>query len=333
MKGLLAVAVLVLTASACASGHPTTTRTTESVQAAVTSVSSSRLVLGGNVRITATVPATVEVGRPLTVEVAVRNVSKTPRKIQLSYGLLWAAVRSPDGTTWDSRKAFPRGFGGPFVPETTLRPGATVTTGVWMGRSHWSGPLELTAGWGETALPALRVGVTVPSGPLPSDRTTIDDVVSHAGGLLDHCRPEESGVAVTGVIVAPKHSAPPMPARCSIAVRHEHGFNLAQVLVASPPTYDRVHVTPPYQWITGSRLEGNASASAWLFVVTSVGTTSVDSYSMESTKPARGGAPQWQWTTSGVEPRQGGSHCGGTGGGGDGPSYEGPFIKFVTACR
>jgi hypothetical protein len=77
--------------------------------------------------------------------------------------------------------------------------------------------------------------------------------------------------------------------------------------------------------------ESNAEAVAWEFVVTRDGATSVNSTSAESAKPAGGKfAPDWQWTTTGYQPRSGGSRCGHTGGGGGG--YAGPLVEFVSNC-
>lgn len=330
MKRLLAAAgLLALTAATSAyGGSHSGTRT----------VSSSRLVQGGNIRITVSIDTPVQAGHALRVTYRVRNVSKQPRKIELDYPTsLWLVVRSSDGMTYDTRRAFllSGSLGGPPRFSTRLRPGATATRSLSNLRVRWSGPLRVTAGWNRMPLPPLRVDVATPSGPPPSDQAAIDDVVAHTGGLLDRCHPDASGVAVTGEIDAPKNSAPPMQASCSISLQRERGFIVAQVLIATPPGYREIQLRPPYElftWPKTGKAGGlqNAEAIGWLFVVTSRRAISVDSTSMETSKPGKPMAPDWQWTTSGFEGQPGGSKCGGTGGGGGG--YTGPLVEFVSVC-
>lgn len=319
MKRLLATAALLaLALTGAASGGR--------ARAAGT-VSSTRLVQDGHIRITAIVGTPAQVGRPLTVTYRVKNVSKVTRKIKLPFSP-WYVARSPDGTKYDTRIAF-RSIGVPYVPPTKLRPGQTVTTSGPVVRVRWAGPLRVTPGWDSDALPPVRVGVKAPGAPSRPD--AIADVLAKTGHLLDHCAPARSGVAVIGRVDAPEHKAPPLHARCSITLRREPGFFRAQVLVVSPPTLHGVHVQSPYEWLGGLKSGQNATAVGWLFVVTRRGAISVDSSSVESTKSHRGGAPGWQWTTSGFLPHAGGTKCGGTGGGGGGP--DGPYVEFVSKCR
>jgi len=127
-----------------------------------------------------------------------------------------------------------------------------------------------------------------------------------------------------------------MRARCSITLRHGRGFDLAQVLVITPPSLRGIHVSEPYEalpWFPGAgNTKINAEAIAWQFVVTRDGAMSVDSTSVESARAGSGRmAPDWQWTSSGWTGRPGGSLCGHTGGGGGG--YPGPLVEFVSICR
>ena len=322
MKLLLAMGALLamlLAASAFAGPHSRTP---------VTAVSSSRLVKSGHIRITVRIKTPVFAGHGLKVTWHVRNISKQPRKIHLAFDNLWLVIRSPDGTTYDTRIAF-GGFGHPFIPPVRLRPGQTVSRAGPTLRVRWSGPLRITPGWYNAPLPTLRVAVKAPGAPSP--RRAVAQVVANTGHLLDHCRPTAPGVAVTGRIDAPKHSAPPLRTRCSVRLHHKRGFDVAQVLVFSPRHYRGVHLRSPYEQFTWPRPGGNAEAIGWEFVVTRDGVTSVDSTTVETAKAARGGAPDWQWTTSGWTGHQGGSHCGHTGGGGGG--YIGPLVEFVSACR
>jgi len=319
MKRLLAATALLALAltGAASGGH---------ARAAGT-VSSTRLVKGGHIRITATIDTPVRVGHPLKVTYRVTNVSTVTRKIKLAFAL-WYVVHAQDGTTYDTRTLL-RGAYLPYVPPTKLRPGQTVTNSGTDVRVRWAGPLRVTPGWGNERLPTVRVGVKSPGAP--SRRNAIADVLAATGHLLDHCAPVRSGIAVIGRIDAPKHSAPPLHTRCSIGLRREHGLFRAQVLVVSPPSLRGVRVRSPYEQLGYLKPGQNATAVGWLFVVTRSGAISVDSTSIETTKNHRGGAPDWQWTTSGFEPKPGGTKCGGTGGGGGGSI--GPYIEFVSKCR
>jgi hypothetical protein len=293
-------------------------------------VRSSRLVLGGHIRITAAVGTPVQAGHALHVRFSIRNVSKQPRKIELGYASLWLVVHGADGTRYDTRVPL-RGVFGPFVPPTKLRPGEVVTRSTPARlRVRWSGPLRVTPGWASEALPTLRVAVSTPPGPQPTGKAAVAAVAAATGNLLEHCRPQAPGVAVSGRIDAPRGSAPPLRVRCSVSVDREHGFQVAQVLVVTRPALRGVHLKKTYEQFTWPQPGRNGEAIGWEFVVTSEGATSVDSTSVESTKPGKRMAPDWQWTTSGWQDHPGGSRCGGTGGGGGG--YIGPLVEFVSVC-
>jgi len=328
MKLVLAAALLAtvaLAASACGSGHRADSGT----------VTSSRFILGGTVRCTATLPSSVQIGHELGVTVSFRNVTSHAVHVQPAYGGIWVLVKSPDGTTYDTRVPLENSLGPPPRP-IALRPGAVATSHLLQVlRVRWQGPLRVTPGCDVSAAPSIRVTVTSP-GPPASTTAAFDDVVAATGHLFDHCRPTGPGASVVGRIDAPRRSAPPMRARCSITVRHERSFDLAQALVITPPSLRGIRVNEPYEalpWFPGAgNTTINAEAIAWQFVVTRDGATSVDSTSVESAKAGSGlMAPDWQWTSSGWTGRPGGSRCGHTGGGGGG--YVGPYVEFVSACR
>lgn len=324
------VALVALAASACGSGHRTSGPPPSGSDVSTRTVSSSRLIVHGAVRCTAAVSTPVAVGQTLRVAFSFHNVSHRAVKVPLGYGSSWLVVKGSTGTTYDTRVPL-REMLGPYIAPTPIQPGATKTVPFRYLRSRWSGPLRITPGCERTALPPLHVGVTTP-GPPPDERTAVADVVTATGHLLDHCRPQAAGVAVTGQIVAPKHSAPPMRARCSVSLQRERGFFVAQVLVLAPPSLRGFRVRGPYEQLGSFRTVGGRDATAigWEFVVTRDGATSVDSTSAESTKPGNRMAPDWQWTTSGWKGQPGGSRCGGTGGGGGG--YTGPLVEFVSVC-
>lgn len=323
MKLALGVAVLVaacLAASACGSSHRTN-------GPPVTNESSSPThTFGGTVQCTASLPTSVEAGHLLDVVFTFHNVSKRTANVDLQYGGMWLVVRSPDGTRYDSRIPFENQTGPPphFTP---IAPGATKTARFDFLRVRWEGPLRITPGCGQTTLRPVRVAVKSP-GPPASDGAAMKAVVAASGHLLDHCRPRASGVSVVGRLDPPSGSAPPMQARCSITLRHERGFDVAQVLVVTPPDMKGVHVEQTYQALTGTGTQsGNTEAIAWQLVVTRRAATSTGGSEVDSSLPGGGLAPSWDWTGSRWE-GPGGSRCGGYGSS-VGP---GPPITFISVC-
>ena len=334
--GAVLLVAVALGASACGSGHSTGKLPTSGPN-----VSSSRLVKDGHIQITATVPTRARIGKPLSVTFRITNTSKQPRKLQLGYQELWFVVHAAKHMHYDTRVAYGVGTGGGPVPLTRLKPGQSVTSRTGPILVRWSGPLRITPGWNEFALPSLNVPLTTPAGRVPSDRAAIADVVAKTGHLLDNCHPVRPGVSVIGRIDAPKNSAPPLRANCSISLRREHGFDVAQVLILTPPDLRGIRVSEPYErlpWFKGpeGKVGGvwgtNAEAIGWEFIVTHEGAMSVDSTSVESARSGSGRwVPEWRSTTSGWTNGEGSARCGYTGGvpGGYG---GGPNIEFVSVC-
>src|SRR5215467_2414267 len=336
MKGLTGAAVLVtmtLAASACGggqavmSGTPSTADVNNTavpqVSVASGTVSSSRLILSGRVRCTATVSRSVQAGDPVGLTFSLRNVSNDPVTVPLYRGGLWLVVRAADGTTYDTRVPLRQEIGPMPIP-TTILPGTTKTVpevGKYL-RVRWRGPLQVTPGCVQTALPVLSVGVNAP-GPPPDDTTALAAVVAASGHLLDHCRPERAGVAVQGQIFPPSGDTfppggdtPPMSTTCSVSIRNEGQFLVAQTLIASPPdlALGDLHVNQ-YEQLS-LRHPSPYEAVAWAFVVTKDGATPVAAAEADATKAADHMASDWTWTSSGVQRLgSGSSRCGGSGGG------------------
>jgi hypothetical protein len=343
MKRVTSAAVLVaitVAVSACASSHhavdpPTTGHMSNTAlpQASVDSrtVSSSRVILGGRVRCTATVSRSVHAGSPLGLTFAVRNVSNRTVRVPMTGGGLWVVVRAADSTNYDTRVPL-RSEIGPLVAAPPIAPGTTKRV-PWIGkylRVRWRGPLRVTPGCGTTALPTLTVAVTAP-GPPGDETTALADVVAASGHLLDHCRPEHSGVAVQGQIYAPSGDTPPMSATCSVSLQNEGQFLVAQTLIASPTdlALGDLHVNQPYEQLS-LRHASPYETVAWEFVVTKHGATPVAAAEADATKPADHMAPDWSWTSSGVQQLgSGSSRCGGSGGSWGG---TGPTVEFISAC-
>lgn len=317
--GAALLAAVALAASACGSSHPPSSAT----------VSSSRLILDGAVRCTATLGNPVEIGHELDVSIKFENVSKRAVSVQPAYGGMWVAVKSSDGTTYDTRVPW-ENASGPPPAAIPLQPGATATRHLLSQlRVRWAGPLRVTPGCDISAAPAVPVAVTSPGRPVGA-KAALDDVVAATGHLLDHCRPASPGVAVTGRIDAPQQSAPPLQTRCSITLHAEQGFDVAQVLVTTTAESPHVHLDELYEQFTPLGRSGNAMAAAWQFVVTKDGATSVASADFESSRGS-GRVPEWQWTSTGPGDQAGSTICGSTGGGGG--SDLGPFVEFVSACH
>jgi hypothetical protein len=292
-----------------------------------TTVGSSRLILGGRVRCTATVARSVTAGSPLGLRFVVRNVSDRTVKVPLYAGALWLVVRAADGTTYDTRVPL-RDEIGPLIGPTPIAPGATKTVtsiGRYL-RVRWRGPLRVTAGCVKSALPGLRVGVESPGTPA-DDRAAVAEVVAASGHLLDHCRPRLAGVAVQGRIDPPEGNAPPMAATCSVSIRGEGRFLLAQALIVSPPGRDYVHVGQPYETLAVHH-RSPYEAIAWEFVVTKDAAIPVISEEADATRFAARMAPFFNLTGSEWK-ESGDSRCGGTGGGGGGAS---PMVMFISVC-
>ncbi len=321
--GAAALAAIALAASACGSGHAKTGRQTSG------QVSSTRLILGGAVRCTATLATPVEVGHELGLSVTFHNVSKRTVDVQPAYGGQWVVVNSPDGTTYDTRVPLEDATGPPPAP-IPLRPGATATRHMLRSlRVRWNGPLRVTPGCDVSAAPTVRVAVTSPG--LPASRTAaVNDVVAATGHLLDHCRPAEPGVSVVGRIDPPSGDAPPLQARCILGLTRERGFYEAQLLVVTPPDLQGVRILPPYYTLLGpTDPNRNTQSIAWVFVVTRDGATSVSSADFETSQPGSAMAPGWFWGSSGPMTSDD-NRCGASGGGSG--NANGPEVSFVSAC-
>lgn len=280
-------------------------------------LSSSRLLLHGRVRCTATVEPAVEVGHAVSVGLTLRNVSKHRATVSLGVFSAGIVLHAADGTTYDSA-ALDQFFVG-IPPPTPFRLRAGATKRLWPTDVpvRWPGPVRITPECLGKPLPALQVTVTAP-GPPPDDGTAIADVVAAAGHLLDRCVPQAPGVAVVGQIYPPSGDAPPMDAQCSISLTPEGGFSVAQVLVVTPPGLAGLQVYQPYEtlWPNGPGVAPLASdppyeAIAWEFVVTGNGATPVAASTQTASNSSTQMLGLWSWNGTGFE-QYGAGSCGGT---------------------
>ncbi len=321
--GAVLLATFALAASACGSSH----RSSPGVSGPT--VSSSRLVAGGAVQCTATVRNPVEAGHDLGIVFTFHNLTKHSVNVPVSYGGVWVVVKSPDGTTYDTRIPLENEQ---FLPSGPIALASGATTKERLSshlRVRWEGPLSVTPGCGMTGAPTMRVAVKSPGFP-PSPKDALADVVAATGHLLDHCRPRTPGVSVVGRIDPPSGTEPPLPARCSISVQREPGFYAASVLVLAPPTLRGVHIQEPYGTLSGIRDDKRDSqAVAWEFVVTRQGATSVDSAEQATSRQGVHVARAWVWSSAGAK-TSAGMHCGAGSGGSGG--IDGPVVTFVSVC-
>jgi hypothetical protein len=195
-------------------------------------------------------------------------------------------------------------------------------------------------------LRTIPVHVTSPGLPT-SGSQAISEVVGAAGHFLDHCRPRATGVAVVGRIDPPSGDAPPLHARCSVSLRREPGFYLAQVLVVTPPRLQGVvHLKQqPYNEVSilGAPLRTNVEGIAWEFVVTQRAATSVDWAVSLHDLGGGGTAPDGIWSSAGWR-QSAWENCGGSGSGSAGSAKagwsgaftgsgsNGPGVEFVSDC-
>lgn len=326
MKGLVATCLLFAVAlSACAGNHRTQPMST-GAQVSARTISSSRLVLGGRVRCTATVSTPVEAGHEIDLRFALHNVSGSSVRAPVVDGSVWLVVESPDGTTYNTRTAESAegSLGGPYRPPVEIPSGATASMVSPRVSVRWQGPLRIMPGCEKKTLPPLHVKVAAP-GPPPDDQTAIAEVVAATGHLLDHCRPGEPGVAVEGRIDAPDGSGDSMDARCSVTLHSEGRFLVAQVLVLIPPNMQGVRVREPYETLSFPKQPPPYEALAWELVVTRDGAVTVAGFNRDATRAADRMAPEWTWSGSGWG-RPGSARCG----------YEGisggPALDLISAC-
>jgi hypothetical protein len=326
MKALTSAAVLVAMTLALFTGRAAA-RTPEPRPAST--VSASRLLHGGRIICTATVKTSVQVGHAVSVRFALQNVSKRPMKLVLDWGLV---LRAADGTTYDPdvpSRGFPRP---PSLPIKIAR-GATKAARLDVP-VRWSGPLRIRPRCEEARLPVLRVDVTTP-GPPPDTTTAVTDVVAASLHLLDHCRPQASGVAVYGQIDPPSGSAPPMSATCSVSIEPEGTFSVAQVLVFIPPGLRGATVLQPYELFAPPYVPFGPSppfappyeAIAWEFVVTRDGALPVAAAMADASNSSAQMYPAWDW--DGTTTQVGSGSCGGKGFAWGG-TY--PWVEFISAC-
>jgi hypothetical protein len=295
--------------------------------------SSSRLLVHGRVRCTATVKSEVKVGQSVSVTFILRNISGSPATIRLWVFSTGLVLHAADGTTYDSGALLANFPGIPPPFPRKLRPGATWYLGPEDVSVRWSGPLRITPECLGRTLPALPVNVSA-SEPPTNGNTAIADVVTASGHLLDHCRPQTPGVAVYGQIEPPAGDAPPMNAQCSISITSQGSFSVAQVLVVTPPGPSGVQIYQPYEtlWPNGRTLPIASNppyeAIAWEFVVTEDGATPVAASTQAASKDSTQMASFWGWNGTGFEQDATGT-CGGT-------AYArggtGPDIEFISAC-
>jgi len=294
---------------------------------------SSRLLLGGRVRCTATVQPQVNVGHTVRVTFTLHNVAKHSVTVRLWVFSSMFTLRAADGTKYDTSAPYEAFPGIPPPSPRKLRRGATLHLASQQVRVRWTGPLVIAPRCLGRPLPVLHVRVSAPW-PRPVESAAVDEVVAAAGHLLDHCRPQTPGVPVEGQIYPPSGSAPPMDAQCSVSLTRDGNFLQAQVLVLVPPDLAGVQIFQPYEtlWPINEFLPLAASppyeAIAWEFVVTRYRAIPVAASTLAATTQSSGTVPGWAWNGAGFA-SAGGFSCGATAF----AAGTGPALAFISACQ
>lgn len=294
---------------------------------------SSRLLLGGRVRCTATVRSAVHAGDAVSVQFTLHNRSKRAVKVSLWVFSTGLVLKAADGTTYDTSAPFQAFPGIPPPIPRKLRRGATWRLGPESVPVRWPGPLQLTPECLGKPLPGLRVAVVTPW-PRPDESAAVGEVVAAAGHLLDRCRPQAPGVAVDGQIDPPSGSAPPMDAQCSVSLGWNGNILVAQALVLIPPGLPNVQIFQPYEtlWPISQFLPLATSppyeAIAWEFVVNRDRAIPVAAASLAASNDSGRSAPFFSWNGTGWE-QEGEGSCGGTV---FAPGGIGPVVEFISAC-
>jgi hypothetical protein len=300
---------------------------------ALPTLKSSRLLIHGRVRCTATVAAEVQAGQPVEVRYVLRNVSKHPVKISLWVFSTGAVLKAADGTVYDTSAPSEALPGIPPPTPRKLRPGKTIRLGPLDIPVRWNGPLQVIPSCLGKWLPPFRVGVVATSPP-PDAIAAVGAVVAAADHLLDRCRPQSPGVPVTGQIDPSSGTSPPMDAECSISVSSEGPFLVAQALVLIPADLSGVQIFQPYETLWPvDRFVALAAAPpyeaiAWEFVVTGTSAIPVAAATLAATNDSARSAPFFAWNGTGWD-QDGEGSCGGESfaAGGTGPS-----IDIISAC-
>jgi hypothetical protein len=332
MSGAFVLVALTVALSACGGSHraPQVTGAIGTLIATKT-VSSSRLILGGSVRCTASATTPVEAGQKLGVTFAFQNNSDHAVRVNTAPWDVRFIFKAADGTRFDTNAFVSPTI--PYIAPTKLAASATKTVpGVGsVVRVRWEGPLRITPFCGEAPLPVLRVGVVAP-GPPPDRQTAVADVVAASAHLLDSCRPHKAGVPVQGKIYVPSRSALPMAARCSVGIRREGKFLVAQELLRIPGDIQQVRIGQRYERVSLPKHGSQLEAMGWAFVVTRDGATPVVTATADRTRAADHMAAEWAW--SGSKWRwAGSSRCGGGLFAGSASAADYPTIESISACR
>jgi hypothetical protein len=166
------------------------------------------------------------------------------------------------------------GIYGPAPGSHVLAPGGSLRILTEDTAVLWPGLLQVTPYCMGSPLPTLTLPVASPGAP-PTTRAAIDQAVTTLGDKFAACRPQESGVWVTGTISG---KAGTYEARCAALVIPHPGFDvvvLASVAPPDAPAVDlaelpgRIEAVPTFSFAKGSAIR----LSWWVVVSTANGTT------------------------------------------------------------
>lgn len=151
-----ALVAIPLVLAACAGSDPATAPHFQYAVSVLGGGSSSRLILHGRVRCTASLRSPVQPGQELGLTFSLHNHTGSTVHVRLSPADLSFVVKAPDGTTYDTRVPLEEARG--LIPhQLTLRSGATVKTPSPVLRVRWSGLLRIKPRCELAGLPVLPV--------------------------------------------------------------------------------------------------------------------------------------------------------------------------------
>ncbi len=197
----------------------------------------SRVVDGGELRCTGSVPSSILPAHPLSVFLRLTNITSHP--VALPEGeTSWSLnVTAAEGPVYDS--SFRSAFEPPPTPtpSSPLLPGHSIQTTSDQVAAQWGGPLRVVARCAGDRLPPLTVRVASP-GPTPSTTSALRQSLRETGGLFRRCSPTSPAVAVLGTIEPPSGQAPASVATCAATVHVYDGFDVVTLSVITPPGAD-----------------------------------------------------------------------------------------------
>jgi hypothetical protein len=209
-----------------------------------TRLSVSGSIEHGQLRCTASIPASVPAGEGTDSTFEIHNISDQVVDVSLGINGQNGTLRIYRGNALLVDSADEHiGIFGPAPMTHSLEPGATAELGALNTGVLWPGPLTVVPVCAGTELPEVEMQVIAP-GEAPDADAAVQQVVADIGDPLAECSPVVDGRWVTGVIHrgrAPSDES--FDARCGAQVLVNPGFDIVVVAIVSPPDAPDVDLT------------------------------------------------------------------------------------------